>query len=297
MQKERIWPAGTRGVGGQPPGRSRRERAAGSGTYRGPEFVPSGVDVKVVLAPGVEVVRVHAVAPHRGRHGEGPDAGHHVAHGLPRPELLHQSPVLGLQAGVPVHLGVVEAEPRPVLPHLRLQVGVPGNHLQREGAERVGALEHADLVHHRAKARPVLVQQHLADQALERQVLVPQVQVRDVAHRLERRRHIHPLRQHPPQHLLVCVVLVAQLQGLPHHLHLYLRLRPGRRPSPLLLAGGGRRRGVLLRLLGPGLEAADGLGEVGQEGGERGGEEVVRGVGGVQGRVRRPGLEPLVQQQ
>ena len=59
-------------------------------------------------------------------HGKGPDAGHDIAHDLARLEHADEPPVLRLELGVPVDLGVVKLEDAVALADLHVQIVRPG---------------------------------------------------------------------------------------------------------------------------------------------------------------------------
>lgn len=97
-----------------------------------------------------------------GGHGEGPDAGHDVAHDLARPEDVDQPAVLRLQLAVPVDFGVVELEDAVALGDLNVEVVGPGQDFVLEGPELGLGADVVDLVDDGLDLR-VLVEDDLCD--------------------------------------------------------------------------------------------------------------------------------------
>lgn len=139
-------------------------------------LVPLDRLVEVPVALGVHVIRVdkHALPP-RGD-GERPDAGHDVAHDLPRLEAAHEAGVLGLELRVPVDLCVVEGEDAVVLLDLDVEVVGALEDLVAEGAELGLCADVVDLVDDGLEARD-LVEDDVGDDLFVGEVLVSQVEV------------------------------------------------------------------------------------------------------------------------
>ena len=126
-------------------------------------------------------VRIQIVGPHKhlllpGRHGERSHAGHDIADGLPRPELVDEAPVLGVEPAVPVDLGVVEAEAAVLLVDLNVQVGVAGEELVAEGAVFVLLADFVRLVDDGADDG-VFVEEDGGDEVFVWEVLLAEVEV------------------------------------------------------------------------------------------------------------------------
>lgn len=128
-----------------------------------------------------KTVRVQIIRPHKhplppGRHGERPHAGHDIADGFPRPELLDQPSVLGVEPAVPVHLGIVEPEPAVLLVDLDVKVWVAGEELVAEGAVFVLLAHFVRFVDHGADGG-VFVEQDGGEEVFVGEVLVAEVEV------------------------------------------------------------------------------------------------------------------------
>ena len=158
--------------------------------------------VQVAVALRVVVVGPDEDAFLAGGDGEGADAGHDVADDLAGAKQVDEAGVLAVQLAVPVDLGVVEAEDALVLAHLDVEVVGPGEDLVAERAELGLGAHVRGLVDHRPDVR-VLVHQHLRNHPLVGHVVLPQVEVRHVARRVEALRdpvvHVALLRR--DQHL------------------------------------------------------------------------------------------------
>mmetsp|Transcript_4355 Transcript_4355/g.13212 ORF Transcript_4355/g.13212 Transcript_4355/m.13212 type:complete len:231 (-) Transcript_4355:497-1189(-) len=182
------------------------------------ELVEPAVDPRVLGALGVQVVRHHPAALLGGGDGEGPNTARHIQHNLPLAELLLDEPVvLVLQPAVPVHLREVELKPNPVLHDDGLHLARASDHFHWQNPKLVLYLR--GLVHHRPDP-VVLIHDDPADQPLVRQLLVAQVQVRDVAHGLEARRNVtnDVPGQKRGKHLVCGQVLVPENMCIRHRL-------------------------------------------------------------------------------
>lgn len=109
-------------------------------------------------------------------HGEGPDAGHDVAHDLARLENVDQPAVLRLQLAVPVDFGVVKLEDAVALGDLDVEVVGPGQDFVLECPELGLGADVVDLVDDGLDLR-VLVEDNLCDEVLVGQIVVPEVEM------------------------------------------------------------------------------------------------------------------------
>lgn len=126
-----------------------------------------------------ETVRIQIVGPHEDillprRHGERAHARHDVADRVPGPEQVDQPPVLRVEPAVPVHFGVIEAEPAVFLVDLDVQVRVAGEEFVAEGAVRVGLADFVGLVDDGADGG-VFVEEDGGDEVFVGEVFVAEV--------------------------------------------------------------------------------------------------------------------------
>ena len=82
--------------------------------------------------------------------------------------------MLGVEPAVPVHFGVIEAEPAVLLDDFDIEVGVPGEEVVAEGAVFVGLADFVGFVDDGADGG-VLVQEDGGDEGFVREVLIAEV--------------------------------------------------------------------------------------------------------------------------
>mmetsp|Transcript_17884 Transcript_17884/g.31727 ORF Transcript_17884/g.31727 Transcript_17884/m.31727 type:complete len:218 (-) Transcript_17884:226-879(-) len=173
-----------------------------------------------VFLHGLISVRVEVVALHHPhtplcrRDHKWANPRHDVIDGVLWVEEAGEADVLRLQAGVPVHFGIVEPEDAAVLPHFSDKVINARQELHIELPEL--SLDGPQLVDDRSQRRN-LIQQHLADDKLVRLMGCLEVQVCNVSHLLEGRWDGDAGWDDLPQHFICCHLLVAQLHFVLHH--------------------------------------------------------------------------------
>lgn len=126
-------------------------------------------------------MRVQIIAPHKDlllarRNGERPDTGHNVADHLARLELVNKSSVLGLQATVPVHTGVIEPELAVLLMLNNIQIIFTNKNLEWECTELALRTNIFNLVDDGANGG-VFVSQDLGNKEFIREKLFAEVEV------------------------------------------------------------------------------------------------------------------------
>lgn len=126
-------------------------------------------------------MRVQIVAPHKDlplarRNGERSNTGHNVADHLARLELVNKSSVLGLQATVPVHTGVIESELAVLLMLNNVQIIFADKYLEWECTELTLGANIFNLVDNGANGG-VFVSQNLSNKEFIREKLFAEVEV------------------------------------------------------------------------------------------------------------------------
>jgi hypothetical protein len=126
-------------------------------------------------------MRVQIIAPHKDlllarRNGERPNASHDVADHLTRLELVNKSSVLGLQATVPVHTGVIESKLAILFVLNNIQIIFTNKHLEWESSELALRANIFNLVDDGANGG-IFVSQNLGNKELIREKLLAEVEV------------------------------------------------------------------------------------------------------------------------
>lgn len=127
-------------------------------------------------AVGVEVVGPDEDALFASGDGEGADAGHDVADDVAGVEEGDEAAVLGVEAGVPVDFGVVEAEGALFLLDLDVEVVGAGEDFVGEGAEGGGVADLVDFVDYGSDGG-VFVHEDLCDEGFVGEVGFADVEV------------------------------------------------------------------------------------------------------------------------
>mmetsp|Transcript_27670 Transcript_27670/g.73849 ORF Transcript_27670/g.73849 Transcript_27670/m.73849 type:complete len:279 (+) Transcript_27670:2-838(+) len=179
------------------------------------QMVERGVPPHRSRAGRVQVVGVHGAAFLGALQRESAHAGEKVADDVIGRHLVQQPHALLAQPGVPIDLTEVKTQLQLPLDHRHVGVVPPSNDFHVKGTELVRKRAH--LGDHRLEAR-ILVQDDSADRLSIRQLLVPQVEVRQMPNRLETPRHVDALRQDLLQRLFRSGLFVSHPHLMGHEL-------------------------------------------------------------------------------